>query len=207
MTPDSPRTLAKRQQILRAARTLFLQHGYARTSTDAITEAAGISKQTLYAYYRSKPELLAATITHELGQLALDAQPPAPATLQDLRAQLLALATRVTAHLLQADAIALLRLLIGEAVHLPELRATLRQALPARLIDLTERYLVDAHERGLIHAPDAHLSARLLVGPLMSYVALDGLFGDAPPTPPSPATLAALIDLYLRSVALPGAPP
>ena len=58
----SPRAQAKRQQITDAARALFLAQGFARTSMDAITAEAGVSKQTLYSYFPSKNELLLANL-------------------------------------------------------------------------------------------------------------------------------------------------
>lgn len=178
MTQETARTRAKRQQILAAARTLFLAQGYARTSTDAVTRAAGVSKQTLYAYYPGKAELLAATVAQELDGLDPGGRlHPPPATRPELRAQLLGFARAVTSRLLDPDALALLRLLLGEAAHLPELRAALRQAFPARLLGAAEHLLRDAQERGLIETPNLQLSARMFVGPVMSYVALDGLFG------------------------------
>ncbi len=201
MTRQTPRALAKRRQILTAARQLFLQQGYARTSTDAITEAAGISKQTLYAYYHGKAELLSATIAHELEGLDLDGRfHPTPTTLADLHTRLLDFAQAVTGQLLHADALALLRLLLGEAVHVPELRHALREAFPARLIGVTRHLLEDAHARGLIHAPDPDLSARMFVGPVMSYVVLDGLFSGTPPLVPDASTLTRLVELFLLTV-------
>ena len=61
MTPEhvTSRTKAKRAQILAAARRLFLQHGFAQTSTEAIRLEAGVSKETLYRYYASKEDLFA----------------------------------------------------------------------------------------------------------------------------------------------------
>ncbi|MCG8349241.1 MAG: TetR/AcrR family transcriptional regulator, partial [Chloroflexales bacterium] len=49
----------KREQIRNGARRLFLEQGFAGSSTDAIAAAAEVSKQTLYSYYPSKEELLA----------------------------------------------------------------------------------------------------------------------------------------------------
>ena len=199
---DSPRSLAKRQQMLAAARQLCLTQGYARTSTDAIARSAGVSKQTLYVYFAGKAELLTAVITAELG--GLEAPPGerghASATLDDLRTHLFGFAQSVTGRLLQPDAIALLRLVVGEAVHLPELRGVLRQALPARLLATVEALLTVCAARGLIAAPDPDLSARMLVGPIMSFVALDGLFGDVVPDPPPASKLHALIGLFLLTV-------
>ncbi|WP_029478035.1 TetR/AcrR family transcriptional regulator [Deinococcus frigens] len=198
----SPRAQAKRQQITAAARQLFLAQGYARTTTEAIARAGGVSKQTLYAYFPGKVELLAAIVEQELADLE-PGQPDQvpPQSLAELRRRLLGVAGAVTGRLLNADALALLRLLIGEAMHLPELRGLLRQAFPARILSTAERLLAAADHAGLIHAPSPELSARMFIGPVMSFIALDGLFSNTLPTPPDSATLARLVDLFLLTVA------
>ena len=43
-----PRARAKKEQIRAGAQRLFLDKGFAATSTDAIAAEAGVSKQTLY---------------------------------------------------------------------------------------------------------------------------------------------------------------
>jgi AcrR family transcriptional regulator len=48
-----------RDEILRAARRLFAEHGYARTSVRDIAKAAGVSAQTVYDSVGSKQELVA----------------------------------------------------------------------------------------------------------------------------------------------------
>lgn len=48
----------KRTAILNAARELFLQDGYDRTSMDAISARAKVSKRTVYDYYGDKRRLL-----------------------------------------------------------------------------------------------------------------------------------------------------
>src|SRR5262245_8068142 len=60
----TPRARAKREQILQAARTLFLERGFSGTSTDALAAMAGVSKETLYIYFPSKEALLAAVLEH-----------------------------------------------------------------------------------------------------------------------------------------------
>lgn len=49
---------ACRQQILRAARNLFVARGYERTTVDEIAETAGVSKATLFNYFAAKSALL-----------------------------------------------------------------------------------------------------------------------------------------------------
>lgn len=54
----------KRTVVLRAAFTLFLQHGYSGTSMDAVTAEAGVSKATVYSHFKSK-EILFASLMRE----------------------------------------------------------------------------------------------------------------------------------------------
>ena len=49
-------------RLLDAATSMFLVHGYARASMEAIARAAGASTKTIYSRYRNKDEILAATI-------------------------------------------------------------------------------------------------------------------------------------------------
>lgn len=53
---------SKRADILSAARDLFLRDGFERTSMDAISAEAGVSKRTVYDYYGTKANLLATVV-------------------------------------------------------------------------------------------------------------------------------------------------
>ena len=78
------RAQQKREQILTAARRLFLQHGFADTSTEAIRIEAGVSKETLYRYYASKEGLFTAV----LRQLTLEHLPRLVEEIRRLNPQL-----------------------------------------------------------------------------------------------------------------------
>lgn len=60
-----------RQQIIDAAYTLFYQIGFIRTGVDAIANAAGITKRTLYQHFGSKDELIEAVLDYQ-HQMALE---------------------------------------------------------------------------------------------------------------------------------------
>jgi AcrR family transcriptional regulator len=51
-----------RERILDAARELFLEEGFAKTTINAVAERARVSAEAIYATYRSKPGLLGAVI-------------------------------------------------------------------------------------------------------------------------------------------------
>jgi len=51
-----------RRRIVEAAYESFWRSGFARASVDSIAERAGLTKRTLYSYFRSKDDLLAAVL-------------------------------------------------------------------------------------------------------------------------------------------------
>jgi TetR/AcrR family transcriptional regulator, mexJK operon transcriptional repressor len=198
------RQLAKRQQIADAATRLFLANGYAGTSTDAISADAGVSKQTLYSYFPTKVDLLAEVLNRASRELFPNL--PAPehiASVAELRTVLLNFATRLTQTMLRAESIAMFRLILGEAFRVPELRALVQTALPRQLLGRVGQILELAHDTGLIRLSDPDLAPRLFLGPVMTYVALDGFLSAHPAPPPSADTLARLTDAFLTSVAVP----
>ena len=197
----SVRQVAKRAQIAKAARTLFLDLGYAGTSMDAVSAQAKVSKQTLYTYFPTKVDLLQAILTHELAGIQAGAgAPPTLGSVADLRAVLLRFAQRLTSSLLHPDALAMIRLVMGEAFRIPEVRETVRDAVPVRALHGIAAIVARADELGLITAPDPDLAARMLLGPIMTYVAIDGFLQTEAVTPPTAAKLERIVDYFLAMV-------
>ncbi|GAA3664548.1 TetR/AcrR family transcriptional regulator [Microbacterium marinilacus] len=59
--PESRRQAKRREthdRIAAAGLRLFLEHGYEATTLDAIAEAAGISRRTLFYYFASKDDIV-----------------------------------------------------------------------------------------------------------------------------------------------------
>ena len=63
------KTEATRQRITKAAYDSFWRSGFKRTTLDGIADRAGVTKRTLYAYFRSKDDLLAAVLSQHTGAL------------------------------------------------------------------------------------------------------------------------------------------
>src|SRR5580693_8866157 len=59
VTPDNDSRIPPRARILVAAGELFYRHGIRAVGVDAIAEAAGTNKMTLYRHFASKDELVA----------------------------------------------------------------------------------------------------------------------------------------------------
>ncbi len=66
--PEDPKTRT-RMRILKAARPLFEQLGYRRTSIDDVARDAGIAKGTVYVHFKSKAELLFHVLIEEKRRL------------------------------------------------------------------------------------------------------------------------------------------
>lgn len=56
--------LSKRDILIGTARDLFIAQGFHAVGVDTILKKAGISKRTLYKYFRSKEDLILAVIRH-----------------------------------------------------------------------------------------------------------------------------------------------
>ena len=206
-TELTPRARAKKEQIRAGAQKLFLDRGFAATSTDVIAAEAGVSKQTLYVYYPSKEELLTDVLRHLIedgprGGPPLTIEVASPGSQDELRRALGSLARRLISSLMDPEYVALVRVIIAETRRLPHLGRLFRSAVPERVLNNVAVLLETARENGLIGAVDTDAASRAFVGPLLTYVLLDGLFvGDGPPRPPGPERVEAAVDLFMKSIA------
>ena len=173
----------KRAAIESAALALFLRDGYARTSVDAVAREAGVSKRTVYDYYGDKQRLFLDVIARTQAghedhfRTLLDATLPADAP--DLEAALVAFGRAFASGVAQTpDRNAMVRLLVAEAVHFPELLELWRAPGPQQQV-LAER-LAGFAERGLLDVPDP-LEAAAYLGILVTAQAQGRtLYGTLP---------------------------
>jgi TetR/AcrR family transcriptional repressor of mexJK operon len=117
------RSRERRALILQTATDLFLEHGYAGTSTDAIVQRSSVSKQTVYAHFGSKEELFRAAIEafSTFTTRAIDEQPLDPS---EPVVSLRKIGTNILKALTARRSLALLRLIIAESGREPEVRET-----------------------------------------------------------------------------------
>lgn len=201
----APRARAKRDQIREGAQRVFLERGFAGTSTDAIASEAGVSKQTLYVYYASKEDLLADVIRHLIHQ---DPQTQLPLmegevleTSDEVRQALSFLARGLIANLMQPDYLALIRVVIAETPRLPQLGSLLRSVVPERVLGNVSTILDSAQKGGVIEPVDREAASRMFAGALLTYAILDGLLvGDEPPRPPAPEHIERIVDLFMKTI-------
>jgi AcrR family transcriptional regulator len=61
----SDREAQRRADILEAARNLYQRYGYKKTTMDEIAKAAGITKPTIYNYFKGKKDILIGLVEWE----------------------------------------------------------------------------------------------------------------------------------------------
>jgi TetR/AcrR family transcriptional repressor of mexJK operon len=192
------RRAPKRDAILDAAQSTFLELGYAAASMDLVAARAGVSKATIYAHFAGKGALFAAIVQRRCEREFLNADAwPAGA---DARTTLHAVGAHLLELLMSPETVALYRVVVSEAARQPDLAAAFWDSGPsrgrARMIEL----FADLAARGQLAVPDPWVAADQFVGMLRSEVFFRALLG-LPPTEgrDAAATVAAAVETMLKA--------
>jgi TetR/AcrR family transcriptional regulator, mexJK operon transcriptional repressor len=150
-----------RESILGSASDLFLTRGFLETNMDDVAAAAGVSKQTVYAHFRTKEALFLEIVSHmtsEAGDEHKD-QVPDPADDQPLEAFLLDFAQSQLGIVLTPRLMRLRRLVIGEAERFPDLGEALHRSGPGRSIERLSRAFARYQKSGQMIVADPRTAA------------------------------------------------
>lgn len=187
----------KRGVILRAARNLFLEHGFAKTSVDAVVRLAGVSKPTVYAYFPHKEALLDAVVREEAAQIlaVLDLK-----TTGDARADLGHLARLMARMAVAPEVIAWDRMVSAEARRSPVIGQLFYDVGPGTILKLLVELFQRLNQTGALAIPDVHEAAEFFFGMLVGLPILRSqLCGDRPEFQPSEARVDRAVELFLRA--------
>jgi AcrR family transcriptional regulator len=194
------RTDRKRAQIRAAAQELFLQHGFQATTTDAIAARASISKETLYRYYSRKEDLfmdvLRSLTVERAVWVQLMERSPEPSSLRQLRALLRTMLQSLLETMMQAEYLAMLRLIVAESPRFPELGDMFRQTVTEQGSMYFAMLLRSGQRHGIVRDTiDPTTVMRMFLGTVLTMVLPNGLIlSSQPPAPPDKQAIAAFID-------------
>ncbi len=175
---SGPRPSAKREAVLDAAQTAFLEVGYAAASMDSVAAGAGVSKATVYAHFDSKDQLFAAVIRRRCEKS--EAFALTDRTL-DARATLTGIGRRLMDLLLSPEALAMYRVVIAEAVRQPELAQAFYESGPGAGKTQIAAIMADLIRRGELAPTDPWQAADQFVGMLRTDYFMRTLLGLAQP--------------------------
>jgi TetR/AcrR family transcriptional repressor of mexJK operon len=156
-----PRVVRSRAAVVEAARSLFMEQGYAGTTMEDIARRAGLTKRTLYNNYPDKEALFRLIVadviaTAEVFARELRAELATGITTANLREKLHGIAARMATSIVRSPVIALRRFLVGESRLYPELAEEYFERAPGQVL----RVLEDSFER-LIGARVLRVAASL----------------------------------------------
>ncbi|MDG4810976.1 TetR/AcrR family transcriptional regulator [Micromonospora sp. WMMD1120] len=167
-------------ELLGVARELFLTHGFAATTMDAVAAAARISKASLYAQHPSKGALYAAVVTDwaSRGRDAMRPHLDALVAAPDLPAALGRFGRTLQAAVLSSGVLRMRRLVAAEADRHPEVAARYASESWDRNIAALAAALAELHDRGSLRVDDPAVAAQqftwLLLGAALNDRTLRG---------------------------------
>ncbi|BDA82751.1 TetR family transcriptional regulator [Aureimonas sp. SA4125] len=174
------------------AREVFGALGFDTASMSDVTRAAGVSKSTLYVYFRSKEELFTALIADEresyfqrIEQIFTDPLHPA----ETLRTYGILLVTKLTT----AQVVRASRTVIAVAERMPDVGRAFYEEGPERGVRLLAAYLSAAREAGTLALTDPHRAAVQFIELSMAGLYRPRLFNHVA-TDPDPAEIEAAVD-------------
>jgi AcrR family transcriptional regulator len=153
-TIDSP----KAQQILRGAKTAFLELGYEGTSVDEIARRAKVSKATLYSHFEDKKAVFKAFVNTEcqeqlLRMLTIDSSD------ETLAESLQQIARNYVECVVSPLALDFFRLVVAECQRFPDIGHEFFDSGPVIAIHRLTQILTAADARGDLRVEDPELAA------------------------------------------------
>ncbi len=186
-----------RDVVAAAAREMFLEIGYPRTTMDAVALRCGMSKRTLYRLFPAKRDLFKAMVaSHRRAMLDL----PRPDDGVPLDQALAAIFRVDVSDEEDRQRTAFIRLALAEAERSPEISDVLISEGAEVSRDMLADWLERLHLRGALNVPCPRTAARIL---------MDMIFSVAARRLPEDATLSSAqrrahvrtcIDIFLNGV-------
>ena len=168
------RAAEKAEQILQGATQVFLAQGYDGASMDQVAKTAGVSKQTLYAYFSDKQALFSVLIERMATQRfqgAFGGQPlqgdPDVVLPRLAQSSLESMSQDTEYH-------DFIRLLISESKRFPDLVQVFFRSVTLPSIETLRDYL-RAHPE--LDIPDPEATAHVLLGALVFYMLTQEIMG------------------------------
>jgi AcrR family transcriptional regulator len=194
--PEATEETAKRRQIVDGARTVFLSRGFDAASMMDIAKVAGVSKGTLYVYFKDKDELFAAIVGQECtfqaeGVFEFDHSD------RDVEAALLKHGKAFAEKICDPQRQSSLRAVIAIAERMPDLGRKVYETGPAVGIARMAAYLKAQVTAGVLAIDDCEVAAAQFIETCHATMFKPVLFNFAPP--PTPERIAHVVGIAVRT--------
>jgi AcrR family transcriptional regulator len=177
---DSTEDSAKWRQIVDGARKVFLSRGFDAASMGDIAKAAGVSKGTLYVYFKDKDELFAAIVRGECVMQA-DGIFEFDHADHDVEAVLLRHGKAFVTKIGDPARMSTWRTVIAIAERMPELGRKVYETGPAVGVAKLAAYLRAQIDAGVLAIEDCEVAAAQFIETCHATMFKPMLFNFAPP--------------------------
>ena len=200
--PGRPKDMEKRTAVLEAAMLLFPSRGYDGVSMDAIAQAAGVSKLTVYSHFADKEALFAAAVTECCAQL-LPHRLFVPDPGLPVSEALFQIARPFVDLMMDERAVSLHRVMISQAGQDQRLTEIFFSAGPRAILLEMESFLHEAGQSGYLRVADPARASEHFICLLKGLVHMRVLVGlCAPPTSEQrDAHVREVVGVFLRAFA------
>lgn len=200
-----PRDANRLVSIVDAARQLFSEQGFERTTIDAIAETSGVSKMTVYSYFASKEALFGATVLHKVRE-EFSLQKAVHLNPHDPRASLMIIGTQFLSLIRRDDVLGAHRTLFSSAGTHPELCQTFYNSAPLLVVNEVADFLQLCHEHGTMCIKDSKIAADQFLSMFLGLSHIRCMLGLSKPSKKEDKELLArnvamLIKLYGKQLA------
>ncbi len=193
---DGPDDSAKRRQIVQGARKVFLDRGFDAASMGDIAKEAGVSKGTLYVYFKDKEALFSAIVELECG-LQAETTFELDNNDHDVEKVLTALGTNFANMLCKPGKFDSWRIVISIAERMPGIGRTFYERGPLSGIRTVADYLQAQVDCGILKIEDCEVAAAQFLDSSKSLIVMPVLFNFGPP--PSEERISHAVGIAVRT--------
>jgi AcrR family transcriptional regulator len=195
----------RRQQIIDGALEIFAEKGFEKATNKDIAESAGIgSPGLIYHYFKDKSDLFRQVIEQRAPVLQLLNRSE---TIIDLppREALTLFGNAFLQTLQNRAAVALFKIMLGEAVRRPIIAETLNTIGPGRGFAFLTVYLKQQMDAGVLRRMDPGAATRCFMGPLLAYILTREVFKQPDSATLSPEVMiTTAVETFLHGMEING---
>jgi len=194
-SPEGDDENAKQRQIVDGARRIFLARGFDAASMADIAKEAGVSKGTLYVYFKNKEELFGAIVQQECCHHAEGAFQLDPDD-HDVETVLTRIGFSFLHFLCSLNKASSLRIVIAIADRMPEIGKAFYETGPMVGIRRVQAYLEAQVKAGILDIEDCEIAAAQFLDSCQSTLFKPVLFNFGPP--PSEDRIGHVVGMAVR---------
>jgi AcrR family transcriptional regulator len=193
---DDAEDSAKRRQIVEGASVVFRSLGYDAASMGEIAKAAGVSKGTLYVYFKDKDELFQSIVNKECavqaeGVFNLNVASP------DVAGKLTRMGIAYVKLLCQPERQSAMRTVMAIADRKPNVGRTFYETGPAVGIAMLRAYFEAEVEAGRLEIEDCEVAAAQFMESCHATMLKPMLLNFAPP--PTPERIEHVVRIAVKA--------